>query len=99
MHSARCFAVSPTVAQVWTPPISEDLERELSAALSRPGASRVIPPKPVALTGEQRGTGWLFGRMRLDDGSWLGLATIHRGRFFEGAELGWFRAEELRMLA
>jgi hypothetical protein len=83
---------------VWTPPISEDLERELSAALSRPGSSRVIPPRPVALTTEERATGWLFGRMRLNDGTWLGLATIHRGRFFEGAELGWHPAGQLRTL-
>ena len=83
---------------MWTPPVSEDLERELSAALSRPGASRVIPPRPVALTGEENGTGWLFGRMRLTTGDWLGLASIHRGRFFEGTELGWWPAEQLRTL-
>ncbi|MGY1845528.1 hypothetical protein [Modestobacter sp. SYSU DS0875] len=58
----------------------------------------MLPPRPVALAGDQQGTGWLFGRMRLDDGSWIGLATIHRGRFFEGAELGWHLASELRTL-
>jgi hypothetical protein len=36
--------------------------------------------------------------MRLDDGTWLGLATLHRGRLFEGAELGWHPAEQLRTL-
>lgn len=34
----------------------------------------------------------------LADGAWLGLATMFRGRFFEGAELGWRPAEELRTL-
>jgi hypothetical protein len=84
---------------VWTPPVSEELERELTAALARPGASWVSPRRPVALTTEAEATGWLFGRMRLDDGTWLGLATIHRGRFFEGTELGWHPAEHLRTLA
>ena len=31
-------------------------------------------------------------------GVWLGLATIFYGRFFEGAQLGWHPAEELRTL-
>ena len=83
---------------MWTPPISDALETELSAALSRPGASRVIPPKPVALTNESKATGWLFGRLRLPDGTWLGLATIWRGTVFDGAELGWHPADDLRTL-
>lgn len=86
---------------VWTPPVSDDLEREISAALATRDASRVLPPRPVALTTgdpEQKATGWLWGRKRTEDGVWLGLATIFRGRFFEGVELGWHRAEDLRML-
>jgi hypothetical protein len=58
----------------------------------------VIPPRPVSLITEERVTGWLWGRMQTDTGAWLGLATLHRGRFFEGAELGWHLAEELRTL-
>ena len=80
---------------MWTPTPSEDLERELSAALARPGASRVHPPRPVAC-GEH--AGWLWGRMRTDTGAWLGLVTLYRGYFWEGAELGWHPAEELRVL-
>jgi hypothetical protein len=83
---------------VWTPPISEQLQ----AALARPGASWVNPPRPVTLdSGEpgRRPTGWLYRRTRLDDGSWLGLAAVFRGRFFEGAELGWQRAEQLHTLS
>jgi hypothetical protein len=86
---------------VWTPPISEELQAELEAALARPGASWVTPPRPVALTTDEpeaKATGWLYGRLRLDDGSWLGLAALFRGRYFEGADLGWHRAEELRTL-
>jgi hypothetical protein len=81
---------------MWTPTPNEELEADLQTALSRPGASRVIPPRPVARAGG--GTGWLWGRMRLEDGAWLGLATVFRGRFFEGAELGWHPAQELRTL-
>ena len=47
------------------------------------------PPRPVALVGGDRVTGWLWGRMKTEDGTWLGLATLFPGRFFEGAELGW----------
>lgn len=83
------------MATVWTPTPDEDLERELSAALARPGASRVIPPRPVA---HADGTGWLWGRMRTADGSWLGLATLHRGYMWDGAELDWYPADELRTL-
>ena len=81
---------------VWTPPPDEELERELMAALARPGASRVTPPRPVAC-GEH--AGWLFGRMRLPDGSWLGLAALWRGYMWDGPELDWYPAEELRVLA
>jgi hypothetical protein len=59
---------------------------------------RVIPPKPVALVGPKRGTGWLWGRKRNPDGTRLGLATLFRGRFFEGPELGWHPSGDLRML-
>ncbi len=55
-------------------------------------------PRPVALTTDKEATGWLFGRMKLDDGTWLGLATIHRGRCLKGAALGWHPAEALRTL-
>jgi hypothetical protein len=93
MTSGRAYRHS-----VWTPPVDEALQSELQAALARPGASWVIPPRPVALTTEEKVTGWLWGRMRTEDGTWLGLATIHRGRFFEGAELGWYPADRLRTL-
>ena len=86
---------------MWTPPISEALDGELTAALARPAASWVSPPRPVALTTDDpaaKVVGWLYGRMRLDDGSWLGLAALFAGRFFEGAELGWWPAERLRTL-
>jgi hypothetical protein len=42
--------------------------------------------------------GWLWGRMRTADGTWLGLATLYPGRFFDGASLGWHPASELRLL-
>lgn len=83
---------------MWTPPVSEELEAELTAALAWPGASWVSPPRPVALTTEERATGWLWGRLQTVEGDWLGLATIHRGTFMDGAALGWHRAEELRTL-
>ena len=81
--------------------MDEALREELRAALARPGASWVDPPRPVALTtGDpvQRATGWLWGRQQLEDGTWLGLATVFFGRAWEGAELGWHRAEHLRTL-
>ncbi|MCZ2837156.1 hypothetical protein [Modestobacter sp. VKM Ac-2985] len=83
---------------MWTPEPDEALQRELDAALARPGALHVRPPRPVELAGEEKATGWLWGQLRTTDGTWLGLATIHRGRFFEGAELGWHPAEDLRAL-
>src|SRR3954447_3489209 len=86
----------PSVIHVWTPTPDEQFESELSAALSRPGSSRVIPLKPVALTTETRATGWLWGRQRTPEGAWVGLATIHYGTFMKGATLGWHRTEDLR---
>lgn len=83
---------------VWTPTPDEDLEREITAALARPHASRVNPPKPVAVVGRDGVTGWLWGRMKTDAGAWLGLATVHEGWFFEPPRLGWFPADELRVL-
>lgn len=84
---------------MWTPEPDGQLKDELTAALARPNASWVSPPRPVALTTEARATGWLWGRLLTPEGTWLGLATIFRGRFFEGAELGWHPAEDLRTLA
>jgi hypothetical protein len=84
------------VAVVWTPTASEELERELMSALTRPGASRVVPPRPVAHADGR--TGWLWGRMRTDAGAWLGLATLHAGYFRDPPELHWCPAEELRTL-
>jgi hypothetical protein len=89
---------SSTVRSVWTPTADEGLASELQAALARPHASYVQPPRPVALVGEQKVTGWLWGRMRTADGAWLGLATLWRGSFFAGAELDWFPAQDLRVL-
>ena len=83
---------------MWTPEPDGQLKDELTAALARPNASWVSPPRPVALTKEVRATGWLWGRLLTPEGTWLGLATIFRGRFFEGAELGWHPAEDLRTL-
>jgi hypothetical protein len=83
---------------IWTPTPDEALKSELQAALARPGASHVTPPRPVALLTAERVTGWLWGRMRTTEGTWLGLATMYQGRFFEGAQLGWHRADELRVL-
>lgn len=83
---------------MWTPPVSDELRAELQAALARPHASWVDPPRPVALTTGDRVVGWLWGRMRTDAGAWLGLATLFRGTVFDGAELGWHPAEELRTL-
>lgn len=80
---------------VWTPTPDEDLERQISAALASRGASRVQPPKPVACGGL---TGWLWGRKRTADGSWLGLVTLYSGYFWEGADLGWRPSDELRVL-
>jgi hypothetical protein len=72
----------------WTPEPDDALEREITAALARRGASRVIPPRPVALVGADRVTGWLFGRLLTEDGAWLGLASLFAGTFFDGAQLG-----------
>lgn len=83
---------------MWTPEPDEGLEAEIRAALARPGALHVRPPRPVALTTGEHVTGWLWGQMPDGAGGWLGLATLHRGRFFEGAELGWHPAGELRTL-
>jgi len=74
------------------------LQRALDAALARPGASHVRPPRPVALTTGDRVAGWLWGRMRTEDGTWLGLAALFHGTAFDGATLGWHRAEDLRTL-
>ena len=82
----------------WTPTPSEELTEEIRQALARPGASWVDPPRPVAHTQRARVTGWLWGRARLEDGTWLGLATLYEGRFFQGAELHWYCADELRTL-
>ena len=73
---------------MWTPLPDAALEAEVQAALARPGASHVNPPRPVALTAGNRVTGWFWGRMKTTDGAWLGLATLFPGRFFEGAQLG-----------
>jgi hypothetical protein len=42
---------------MWTPTPGEELKSELQAALARPGASHVNPPRPVALVGEKKVTG------------------------------------------
>ena len=86
------------MGDVWTPEPDEALQRDLEAALARPGARHVRPPRPVALTTAAKATGWLWGQMPDGAGGWLGLATIFRGRFFEGAELHWYPAGELRTL-
>lgn len=82
---------------VWTPTPDEGLEAELQAALARPGALHVRPPRPVAL-GTEHAVGWLWGQMPTGAGAWLGLASLYRGTVFDGAELGWHRSEELRTL-
>jgi hypothetical protein len=81
---------------VWTPTPDEALVSELQAALARPDASHMNPPRPVAMG--ERVVGWLWGRMRTADGAWLGLATLYRGTLFDGAELGWHPADQLRLL-
>jgi len=48
--------------------------------------------------GERNAVGWLWGRMRTADGTWLGLATLWKSTFFQGAELGWCPASDLRTL-
>jgi hypothetical protein len=83
---------------MWTTPVSDDLQRELQAALARPHASWVDSPRPVSLTTGDRVVGWLWGRMHTEAGVWLGLATLFHGNVFEGAELGWWPAEQLRTL-
>jgi hypothetical protein len=83
---------------MWTPTPDGALKSELQAALARPGASHVTPPRPVSLVTGDKVAGWLWGRMRTAEGTWLGLATMYRGRFFEGAQLGWHPATELRLL-
>ena len=78
---------------MWTPEPDEELEAEIRAALAQAGASRVTPPKPVA---HADGNGWLYGRLLTADGTWLGLAALYRGYMWDGAELHWYPAEELR---
>lgn len=53
---------------MWTPPVSDDLQAELQAALARAHASWVDPPRPVSLTTGDRVVGWLWGRMRTEAG-------------------------------
>ncbi|MCU1605124.1 MAG: hypothetical protein JWP46_1589 [Modestobacter sp.] len=36
--------------------------------------------------------------MKTADGTWLGLATLFHGRFFQGAHVGWHLASDLRTL-
>ena len=36
--------------------------------------------------------------MRTAQGAWLGLATVYEGTVFEGAQLDWYGAEDLRTL-
>lgn len=83
---------------MWTPTPDDDLKSEIQAALARPGASWVDPPRPVALTTGKRAAGWLWGQMRTKVGSWLGLASLFHGTVFEGAELSWYPAADLRTL-
>jgi len=52
----------------------------------------------VALTTGDRVVGWPRGRMHTEAGDWLGLATLVRGDVFEGADLSWWPAEQLRTL-
>ena len=85
----------------WTPEPDEALQRDLDAALASEGASHVRPPRPVALATDDpdaKVVGWLWGRKRTEDGTWLGLATLFFGRAWEGSELGWHPAEKLRTL-
>ena len=83
---------------MWTPEPTEKLTAEITVALAKPGASWVDPPRPVAHTARPRVTGWLWGRRRTEDGSWLGLATLYEGNAWDGAPLGWHPAEHLRAL-
>lgn len=89
---------------MWTPTPDEQLAADLQAALARPHASHVTPPRPVALmvdepaAAEGKVVGWLWGQMRTSEGAWLGLATLYRGSVFQGAELGWHPATKLRPL-
>ena len=61
--------------------MDEAPQRDLNAALVRSGTSHVRPPRPVALTAGEKATGWLWGRLQTPEGTWVGLATIFRGRF------------------
>jgi hypothetical protein len=90
-------STAPTVRGVWTPTPDEQLTDELQAALARPHASH-MSPRPVALATEDKVVGWLWGRMQTADGAWLGLATLYPGTLFDGAELGWHPAAQLRLL-
>jgi hypothetical protein len=47
----------PTVVRVWTPTPDEQLVSELEAALARPHASHVTPPRPVSLTAGEKVVG------------------------------------------
>jgi hypothetical protein len=91
-------ALTPSVAAVWTPTPDDGLRAEIQAALARPRADWIDPPRPVAHTQRPRVAGWLWGRQRTQDGTWLGLATLFEGTVFDGAELHWYPAEELRTL-
>jgi hypothetical protein len=83
---------------VWTPEADEALKAEIQAAMARPGASWVDPPRPVAHTQRARVVGWLWGRQQTEDGTWLGLATLFEGNAWDGAPLHWYPAAELRTL-
>jgi hypothetical protein len=44
---------------MWTPTPDDSLKADLQAALARPGASYVNPPRPVALKSGDKVAGWL----------------------------------------
>ncbi|MCZ2826009.1 MULTISPECIES: hypothetical protein [unclassified Modestobacter] len=83
---------------MWTPTADERLAEQLQAALARPHASHVSPPRPVALATEDKVVGWLWGRLQTEEGAWLGPATMYYGTLFDGAELGWHPGTRLRTL-
>jgi hypothetical protein len=62
---------------VWTPTPDEVLEKRADGRLGPSWRVVGVPATAVALTTENRATGWLWGRQRTTEGVWLGLATIH----------------------
>lgn len=69
------------------------------ASVADPRVRRIDPPRNVEVLHD--GAWWPGSQrawIRWPDGTWLGLAGLYRGYMWDGAELDWYPADELRTL-